>query len=337
MTAAVLHRPGDVRVQSVPDPRPGPDEVLIRIQACGVCGTDNSLFKGEYPGAYPVVIGHEFAGVVTEVGKAVAGLKPGERVTVDPNRVCHACDYCRLGAEHLCENVSSMGVHRDGADAEYCVMPASNVHRIPESLSFEEAAFSEPLACAVHGVDLSGVRLGDTVLIVGGGPMGNLIAQCAARAGAAAVVVSEPIARRRELAAANGATHVIDPGRQDVGKELKKIRRIGADVVFEAAGNSAAQAACMPLARKGGTIVFFGVSPQDRLIQVNPFVINENELSIRGSYNNPFATARAVAMLASGAVRVRGLISHRLPLKQYPEAFRLFGGPDTMKLMVSME
>jgi 2-desacetyl-2-hydroxyethyl bacteriochlorophyllide A dehydrogenase len=332
--AAVLHRAGDVRIESVADPRPGPEEVLIRIRACGVCGTDNSLYKGDYPGAYPVVIGHEFTGEVAEVGSAVRGLTTGQRVTADPNKVCHACPYCRSGHEHLCENVSSMGVHRDGADAEYCVMPATNVYPIPDSLSDEEAAFSEPLACAVHGVDLAGVRLGDTVLIVGGGPMGNLITQCVLRAGAATIVVSEPIAGRRELAAAHGASHLLDPTRQDVGQELKKIRRIGADVVFEVAGNPTAQAACLPLARKGGTIMFFGVSPQDRLIQVNPFAINENELRILGSFNNPFATARAVELLASGAVRVKELISHRLALQDYLEVFRLFGGKDTMKLMV---
>jgi len=230
-----------------------------------------------------------------------------------------------------------MGVHRDGADAELCVMPAGNVYPLPEHLSFEEAAFSEPLACAVHGVDLAGVRLGDTVLVVGGGPMGNLIAQCALRAGAATVVVSEPIAGRRKLAAAHGATHLIDPTRQDLARELKNIRRIGADVVFEAAGNPTAQAACLSLARRGGTVMFFGVSPQDRLIQVNPFQINENELRLLGSYNNPFATARAVDLLASGAVRVADLVSHRLQLKDYLEVFRLFGGPDTMKLMVRMD
>jgi 2-desacetyl-2-hydroxyethyl bacteriochlorophyllide A dehydrogenase len=272
-----------------------------------------------------------------EVGPAVKGLASGQRVTVDPNKVCHACPYCRAGLEHLCENVSSMGVHRDGAEAEYCVMPATNVYPLPESLSFEEAAFSEPLACAVHGVDLAGVRLGDTVLVVGGGPMGNLITQCALRAGAATIIVSEPIAGRRKLAAAHGATHLIDPVRQDVGQELRKIRRIGADVVFEVAGNPEAQAACLPLARRGGTVMFFGVSPQDRLIQVNPFLINENELRLLGSYNNPFATTRAVELLAGGAVRVGDLVSHRLALKDYLEVFRLFGGQDTMKLMVRME
>jgi L-iditol 2-dehydrogenase len=336
MLAAVLHNAGDVRVGPVPDPRPAADEVLIRIRACGVCGTDNSLYKGDYPGNYPVVIGHELAGAVVEAGAAVRGLAAGDRVTVDPNRVCHACAYCQSGNEHLCESLSSMGVHRDGADAELCVMPATNVYRIPDSLRDEEAAFTEPLACAVHGVDLAGVRLGDTVLIIGGGPMGNLITQCAAHAGAATIVVSEPIALRRELALAHGATHVIDPARTDVEKELKGIRRIGADVVFEVAGNNTAQAACIPLARKGGTVMFFGVSPQDRLIPVNPFVINENELKLLGSFNNQFATARAVQLLASGAVRVGKLISHTLPLKEYLDVFRLFGGRDTMKLMVTM-
>jgi L-iditol 2-dehydrogenase len=337
LKAAVLYNRGDVRVTSVPDPRPGPEEVLIRVRACGVCGTDNSLYKGDYPASYPVVIGHEFAGEVVEVGAAVRGLAPGHRVTVDPNRVCHACAYCRAGREHHCENLSSMGVHRDGADAEYCVMPATNVYRIPDSLSFEEAAFCEPLACAVHGVDLAGVRLGDTVLIIGAGPMGNLITQLAARAGAANVVVSELIARRRERAAENGATHLIDPARQEVDRELRKVQRIGADVVFEVAGNSAAQASCVPVTRKGGTIVFFGVSPQERTIPVNPFVINENELTIRGSFNNPFATARAVELLASGACRVANLVSHRLPLSRYLEVFRLFGGADTLKLMVTID
>jgi len=326
-----------VRVEDLPDPRPAPDEVLIRVRACGVCGTDNSLYKGEYPARYPVVIGHEFAGEVVEAGSAVRSLAPGDRVTVDPNKVCHACPYCQSGNEHLCESLSSMGVHRDGADADLCIMPATNVYKIPEGLSDEEASFTEPLACAVHGVDLAGVRLGDTVLVIGGGPMGNLITQCASHAGAATIVVSEPIALRRELARAHGATHTIDPGSQAVDKELKKIRRIGADVVFEVAGNCAAQAACIPLARKGGTVMFFGVSPQDKLIQVNPFVINENELKVLGSFNNQFATARAVELLATGAVKVAKLISHRLALKDYLDVFRLFGGRDTMKLMVRMD
>jgi 2-desacetyl-2-hydroxyethyl bacteriochlorophyllide A dehydrogenase len=337
MTAAVLHGPGDIRLERLDQPEAGAGEVLIRIRACGVCGTDAALYRGEYPARVPVVIGHEFSGEVAAVGQGVSTFRAGDRVTVDPNVVCHACEYCRGGHEHLCENVSSMGVHRDGADAEYCVMPAGNVYALPESVSFEAAAFCEPLACAVHGLDLAQLRLGDTVLVLGAGGMGNLIAQCARDAGAARVVVSEPIGARREKALENGATDVLDPTTQDVEKEIRSLTRIGADVVIEAAGNPTAQASCPSLVRKGGTVVWFGVAPQDRTVEVSPFWINENELRVLGSYNNQFATGRAVRLLAAGRVRVDNLVSHRLPLQDYREVFRLFGGKDTLKLMVTME
>lgn len=343
MRAAVLYGAGDVRVEERPAPRPGQGEVLIRVRACGVCGTDASLYRGEYPAEVPVIIGHEFSGVIEELGPGAhsghgapgaPGLQVGQRVTVDPNVVCHSCDYCRGGREHLCERVRSMGVHRDGADAEYCVVPAANVYVLPDGVSDEAGAFCEPLACAVHGVDLAGIRLGDTVLVLGAGGMGNLIAQCARDAGASRVVVSEPIALRRERALENGATHAIDPGRQDVAAEIRRLTRIGADVVFEAAGSPALQASTPALVRKGGTIVWFGVSPQQARVELSPFLVNENELRVLGSYNNPFATDRAVRLLGEGRVRVENLISHRVPLSRYLEALRLFGGRDTVKLMV---
>jgi L-iditol 2-dehydrogenase len=337
MKAAVLYKPGDVKVQDVPDPQPGVGEVLIRIHACGVCGTDHSLFVGGFPGNYPVIIGHEFAGVITALGEGVVALQVGDRVTVDPNRVCHRCDYCRMGSEHLCENLSSMGVHIDGANAEYCVMPETNVYKIPDSVSFEEAAFCEPLACAVHGVDLAGIRQGDVVLVLGAGGMGNLITQLAVQAGASQVIVSEPIAFRRQRAMDNGAIHVIDPLNQDVGAELKKIRRIGADVVFEVAGNLKLQPAAVGYARRGGHVVWFGCSPSDGRVEVNPYYINDAELKISGSFNNQFATARAVSLLASRKVRVDNLISHCFALKDYLDVFQTFGGPGTLKLMVQID
>jgi 2-desacetyl-2-hydroxyethyl bacteriochlorophyllide A dehydrogenase len=336
MKAAVLYKPGDIRVEERSIPQLRDDEVLIQIKACGVCGTDNALNKGEYPAVYPVIIGHEFSGVVSAVGKNVKKFKPGYRVTVDPNRVCHKCHYCQSGNEHLCENLSSMGVHQDGAVAEYCVILETNVYKIPDSLSYEEAAFCEPLACAIHGNDIANIKIGDTVLVIGAGCMGNLIAQCARLSGAANILVSEPIAMRRKLALTNGATHVIDPLQQDLREEVKKIHRVGADVIFEVAGNNKAQAESISLARKGGTVIFFGCSPLDKMIEINPFVINENELKIYGSFNNQFATARAVEMLGSGAIRVDNLISHHFKLEKYVDVFKVFGGPDTMKLMVNI-
>lgn len=334
MRAAVIYNPGDVRIIEREVPTPKPDEVLIRIKACGVCGTDHSLFVGGYPANYPVVIGHEFSGIVEEVGQDVTTVIPGDRVTADPNRVCHRCDYCRMGKEHLCANVSSMGVHIDGADAEYCVMVESNVYKIPDTVTFEQAAFTEPLACAIHGLEMCRIKHGDVVLVLGAGGMGNLITQLCALAGAAQVIVSEPIAHRRQIALANGATHVIDPLNQDVDAELRKIRKIGADVVFEVAGNLKVQAESIYYARRAGTVVWFGCSPMDGKVEVNSFYVNDSEVSVVGSYNNPFATARAIRMLGSGKVHVDNLISHHIALKDYLDVFRLFGGPDTLKLMV---
>lgn len=337
MKAAVLYRPGDIRVIDVDPPRPGPGEVLIRVKACGVCGTDHSLYTGGYPANYPVVIGHEYSGVIEALGEGVTSLAIGERVTVDPNRVCHRCEYCRSGNEHLCENVSSQGVHCDGADAEYCVMPETNVYHIPDEVTFEMASFTEPLACAVRGIQMANIRPGDTVLVLGAGTMGNLLTQLASRSGAARIIVSEPIESRREIASQNGATDLIDPAHQDVQEELKKIRRIGADVVIEAAGSPGLQEQSIYYARRGGTIVYFGCAPQDRTIQLNGFYINDAELSIRGSYNNPFASQRAINLIASGSVRVDNLISHTIPLQDYLDVFRIWGSRGSLKLMVQID
>jgi 2-desacetyl-2-hydroxyethyl bacteriochlorophyllide A dehydrogenase len=337
MKAAVIYKPGDIQVIEKDVPNPKENEVLIRIKACGVCGTDHSLYTGGFPANYPVIIGHEFSGEVVAAGNDVKNLEIGDRVTVDPNRVCRRCEYCRMGKEHLCENLSSMGVHIDGADADYCVMVESNVYKIPNTVSFEAAAFTEPLACAVHGLEMGHVQHGDTVLILGAGGMGNLLTQLCALAGAANVIVSEPIAYRRDIALENGATRVLDPKNLDIDKELRNIRTIGADVVFEAAGNLKLQAQSVYYARKGGTIVWFGCSPVDRKIEIDPYYINDAEISIRGSFNNPFATARAVQLLGSGKVRVDNLISHHIGLNDYLDVFEIFGGPDTLKLMVRID
>ncbi len=336
MKAALIYAPNDIRLEEKDVQKPAAEEVLIKINTCGVCGTDDALNKGEYPANYPVIIGHEFSGEVVEVGSKVRNFKSGDRVTADPNRVCHKCFFCRSGQEHLCDNLSSMGVHIDGANAEYCVMLESNIYNIGNELSYEEAAFCEPLACAIHGTDLAKVKVGDTVLVIGAGGMGNLITQCVKISGAANIIVSEPIAGRRKKALENGATQAIDPMKSDVNTVVREIKSVGADVVFEVAGNPKAQTACPSYTRKGGTIVYFGCSPQESLIEINPFLINENEQKILGSFNNQFATARAVEMLISGKIRVDNLISHTFILKDYLDVFKVFGTPESMKLMVKM-
>ena len=337
MKAAVIYEKGKLEIEEKDLPSPNDSEVLIKIMACGVCGTDNSLYMGTYPVDSPVIIGHEFSGVVVSTGKLVTGISQGDRVTGDPNVVCHSCSYCRSGNEHLCENLSSMGVHRDGAVAEYCVLPATNVYKITDDLSFEEAAFTEPLACAVRGIKNSGIMPGDVVLVIGGGSMGNLLLQCAKIRGASKIIVSEPIEKRRKIALENGADIVINPFEEDLYKKVMSIKNTGADVVIEAAGNSAMQAEALRLVKKGGNILYFGCSPSDKLIEVNPFIINENELHIHGSFNNLFSTADAVAYLETGKVKVKNLITDYFTIENYKDVFDRFGGKDTMKLMVKMD
>lgn len=336
MKGAVIYNPGDVRVVDLDIPRPLPEEVLIKVAACGVCGTEHTLYTGGYYANYPVVLGHEFAGVVVEVGEQVTKFKPGDRVTVDPNRVCHQCDFCRMGSEHLCENLQTLGITQNGGDAEFTVAVEENVYLLPDSMTLEEGAFVEPLACALRAFEVATVQLGDTVLVMGAGPMGNLIMQCVAHAGAANVIVSEPIKRRRDLALENGASLVIDPTTQDVDAAVRGIQRIGADVVIEVVGGLKAQASSIGYARRGGQIVFYGVSPKGGKIDVIPFDINENEIKVTGSFNNPYTTAQAIRLIASRKIRVDNLVSHRFPVERYNDVWKLWGGVDTMKLMAVM-
>lgn len=337
MKAAVIYAPGDVRVVEIEKPTPKEGEVLIRVKSCGVCGTEHTLFTGGYYANYPVVLGHEYAGEIVEIGNGVKNFTIGDHVTVDPNIVCHKCDYCHMGSVHLCENLRTLGIHINGGDAEYSVVPETNVFKIPSNLTFEQGSFCEPLACVIRGFEVGQVKLGDTVLVLGGGSIGNLIMQCALYSGAAHVIVSEPLAYRRQIALENGATDVIDPTTQDVAVEIKKFNRIGADIVFECVGKPSVQSSAVSLVRKGGTVVLFGVSPRGKTIEISPFDINENEIKITGSFNNPNTQAQALRLLASQVIRVDNLITNRLALEDYPEALKMFGQPNTIKTMVIME
>jgi 2-desacetyl-2-hydroxyethyl bacteriochlorophyllide A dehydrogenase len=337
MKGAVIYSPGDIRVVDLEIPKPSPEEVLIQVAACGVCGTEHTLYTGGYYANYPVVLGHEFAGVVMEVGEKVTKFKTGDRVTVDPNRVCHKCDYCQIGRVHLCADLVTYGITHNGGDADFMVAAEENVYRLPDSMTLEEGAFVEPLACALRAFEVAEIELGDTVLVLGAGSMGNLITQCVALSGAANVITSEPIKLRRDLALKNGATMVIDPMTQDVDAEVRKVKRIGADVVIEVVGGLKAQSKAIGYARRGGQVVFYGVSPKGGKIEVSPFDINENEIKVTGSFNNPYTTAQAITLIASRKIRVDNLVTHRIQLERYNDIWNLWGGEDTVKLMVTME
>ena len=301
----------DLVRREVPEPVPG--ELKIRVEASGLCGTDLHIASGEYPPAVPgVTIGHEFAGSVVEVGPDVAGgLGVGDLVVVDPNVPCHSCSYCHNARPHLCENPQAIGVTRDGGLSELAVVPASQAYEVPEGLPSEAAALTEPLACALHAVDLAGLRPGGTALVLGAGPIGILCAALLVAAGASQVVVSEPDPRRRARVQDFGA----EPAEPDA------VAGIEADVVLECVGRVETMKDAVGAARPGGTVVWVGVAPPEAEVGIKPYDVFRRELTIRGTYVNPFTMERALALLGSGRINWEAIVTHRFPLSDFERAW----------------
>jgi L-iditol 2-dehydrogenase len=325
MKAAIFHGTGRIEIAEVPVPEPGPDDVIVRVGACGICGTDRHIFHGEFTTQPPVIIGHEYAGVITATGAEVATLQVGDRVAIDPNMSCGTCAPCRRGQIHMCSHLRALGVDTDGGFAEYSRVPQAQCYRLPDRLGLLEGAMTEPVACCVHGMDLAGVRSGDTVAVIGGGAIGQIMAQLARLQGAGRVVVSDLSATRREMALTLGADTVIDPLAQDplcAGGLLEE----GAQVVIEAVGSARTNAQALDWAAPGGTVLWFGVTPPDQTVTVSPNLIFEKELTIRGARINPFTHARALALLGSGRLTVSPLITQRATLDELPAL--LAAGPD---------
>ncbi len=271
MRAARLIEPGRMIVMNVPKPVAGPGDLLVRVEACGICGSDRHMFRGEYPTAWPVTLGHEFSGILEAVGPGVTGFAPGDRITGDPNIACGACTFCREGRPNLCENLSAIGVQRDGGFAEYVVVPAGQAAKLPATLNPLHGAFTEPVSCCLHAIDVARTPRGGSVLILGGGVIGLLMVQLARLAGAGTVALATRQAPRRQLALELGATHAVDPAAGDAA--FPGALTGGSDVVIECAGvpetfqpqsvgprNSAKSSWSAPSRDR----------PPDRLFHVNP-------------------------------------------------------------------
>lgn len=334
MRAAVYHGPGQVALEIRDVPRPTSTDVLVQVRACGVCGTDVHIMDGHYPAAPGSSLGHEFAGVVVEVGAEVAGLVPGDPVAVDPNIACGRCPPCRRGDVHLCQQHQAIGVTCDGGFAEMCLVPAAQAYRLPHGFGFEHWAFAEPLSCCVHGLDLAGIRIGESVVVLGAGAIGLIMVQLARAAGAAFLLASDPVPAKRELALQLGADEAVDPTRTDLAEALYAGAPEGVGVVLECVGKPETALKALQLARPGGTVVWFGVSPPGSTIPVEPYTVYRKELTIRGAFTNPHTFARAVAMLVSGRVRTEWLISHRFELSAAGEAVATVRRGQAIKALV---
>ncbi|MBO3803425.1 MAG: zinc-dependent alcohol dehydrogenase family protein [Candidatus Brockarchaeota archaeon] len=338
MKAAVLHGIRDLRVEEVAEPSLLENEVLIEVKAAGICGTDIHFFKGEWAVPTPLIPGHEFSGVVSKVGKGASGVREGWHVVAEPNVVCGSCYFCKTSEKNFfCSNLKATGVDTDGAFAEFVKVPASNVYKIPEAMSFEEAALIEPVACCVRGIDQAGIRLGDFVAIIGSGPIGSILAQLAKMNGARSVLVSDVSDERLERAKSLGADHAVNSSKEDLAEAVGGLTGgVGADVAIEAVGKPETVSQAIAIARKGGRVNIFGVAPQDAVLSVKPFDLYAKELTITTSYRSPFTFQRAVGLASSGRLMLKPLITHVLPLEEISEAFEMVEGrkQGVMKAMV---
>ena len=327
MECVVIQKPKEIIVTEREIPEPGPVEVLIKVMASGICGTDVHIYRGEYLGDYPVIPGHEFSGVITAVGSQVKRFKVGDRVAVEPNIACDNCSQCLNNRQNFCLNWQAVGVTLPGGMEQYVTAPEKAVFNIGD-LPFEEAAFMEPLSCVVHGVERARIALADRIAILGAGPIGDLILQMSRLQGAARITMLESNPGRAELACRLGADIVVN--------RLEDLKQATYDVVIDATGAIQVMNRTIDFVLNGGTGLLVGVPPSGKNIEMEAFKIFQKGLTILSSYTSVRNSFQAVGLLQTGQIKVNSLISHRLPLKELPDAFEMIESHDPTVKKVMM-
>jgi L-iditol 2-dehydrogenase len=326
MKALLLSEYNRLEITDLPMPRPGRDEVLVRVEACGICGSDVHGYDGSSGRRIPpIVMGHEAAGRVAAVGAGVANVHEGERVTFDSTIYCGECEYCRRGEMNLCERRQVLGVstpeyRRAGAFAEYVVVPQRVVHRLPESVPFAEAAMIEPLAVAVHAVAISDIPESGSAVVIGAGMIGLLVLEVLRDAGCLRVYVADIDASRLELAKQLGATNVINAKTADTVAEVRRLTAgAGVDVALEAVGSTPTVKAAIESVRKGGTVTLIGnIAPT---VEIPLQTVVSRQIRLQGSAASSGEYPQAIEMLARGAVDMKSLISVVAPMEEGPDWF----------------
>lgn len=332
MRAAVFEGEGRLSLLDRPQPEPAPGDVLVEVEACGICGSDLAVLDvpPRHPATPGVILGHEMVGRVVRLGSGVASVDAGARVIVDPDPKCGACPSCKAGRPATCERIVALGVYRDGALAKHVTAPAASCHPISEAVPAHLAALAEPLACVVNGTNKAALRPGESAVVFGGGAIGCLFAAVFAAAGASAVVVVEPNPVRAPVAAAVGATHVLTP-------ELWAARRAellpgGADVVVDAVGSVLPQA--IDAAAMSARVVVFGMNVNARPA-VHQVEITEKGLTIFGSYITAFTFPQAIRLLETGSLNLAPLVSAVLPLERVEEGLAMLKSGAATKVVVT--
>lgn len=341
MMAAMYYGIGDVRYEETNIPEIGPGELLIKIETALTCGTDVKTYKRGHPILIkhtPALFGHEYAGTIEKVGEGVSDFTKGMRVVATNSAPCGDCFFCKRDMPNLCAKLKDSLVN--GAFAEYIRVPAPvvrwNTHKIPDSLSFRDAALSEPLACVVHGIEESNIRLGDTVVIIGAGPIGQMMIMLAKKTGASRVIVSDLADLRREIAIKSGADIAINPAKEDPVQRVKnETEGYGADVVIEAVGLPKLWEQAVNMTRDAGTTVLFGGAASGTTFEVDTTRFHYGQLTLKGVFHlKPRHVEQALKLIIAGDVNPDLLISHEMPLEKINQALEMMSSGQSMKISI---
>lgn len=311
MKSAVFYGKQDIRVEETPIPKMGPNDVLVKIMACGICGTDVHIYEGDQGAAAtepPTILGHEFSGIVENVGSQVTHVKIGDRVCVDPNQLCGKCYYCKSGIGHFCEEMVGIGTTTNGGFAQYCAVNESQVYQLADATSFEEGAMTEPLACCLHGIDMCEITPSSTVLVIGGGMIGLLMVQLSKLSGAHKVILIEPVESKREMGIRMGANFCINPLKEDVKKILEQNQIFRINTVIECAGLKQTIQQAIELAGKKSVIMMFGLTKPEDEIAIKPFDIFKKEIVLKASFINPYTQQRALDLINAKSIDVDSMV-----------------------------
>ncbi len=333
---AVLYNPRDVRVEKTDIKQPTQEQALIKVKACGVCPTDVRSYTGLRQGGYPRTLGHEWVGEIIELGSNFQGFKIGDRVSADWRVVCGKCYYCRRGIFNYCQKAQNEKVR--GGFAEYGVAIASNLRLIPDNISYEEATFTEPLACCINGSRNTNISFGDDVVIIGSGPIGMLHVQLAKHQGAR-VIVSDPIDSRLEIAKELGADDIINPNRENVVKKVMDITEgRGANAVIVAVGTPETAKLGIEIAGICGYVNFFAGTYPPGEISLDPNLVHYKQLVLTGSHDfTPNDFTMALKLIEFGIIKVKPIISHVIKLDDIATAFETVADRKGLKVVVKMD
>ena len=342
MKAAVYYDIGDIRYEETNVPEIGLGELLVKVGTALTCGTDVKTYKRGHPvllQSIPTLFGHEYAGTIEEVGPRVESFEPGMRIVATNSAPCGTCFFCKKNRPNLCAQLKTTFVN--GAYAEYIKVPAPvvewNTHQIPDSLSFRDAALTEPLACVVHGIEESNIELGDSVTVIGAGPIGQMLIMLAKKNGASTVIASDLSELRRNLALKAGADVVVDPTKEDpVQRVREETGGYGADVVIEAVGLPSTWEQSVDMTRDAGTTVLFGGAASGTKFEIDTVRFHYGQLTIKGVFHlTPKHVEQALKLLIAGDINTEVLITHEKPLKDLESALKMMGSGESMKIAIT--